>query len=64
MTWRRFQWLLCAAMAVIALLRLLTGNLLGALIPAILAVIFAALAADVPILQRAKQLWGAVRRRP
>lgn len=63
MTWRRFQWLLCALMAVIALLRLLTGNLLGALIPAALAVIFGALAADVPIWQRAKQLWGLVKRR-
>jgi hypothetical protein len=50
-------------MAVIALLRLLTGNILGALIPAALAVVFGALAADVPIGQRAKQLWGLVKRR-
>jgi len=63
MTWRRFQWLLCVAMAVIALLRLLTGNIVGALIPAALAVIFGAVAAEVPIWQRAKQLWGLVKRK-
>jgi hypothetical protein len=62
-TWRRFQWLLCVAMAVIALLRLLTGNIFGALIPAALAVVFGGLAADVPIWKRAKQVWGTVRRK-
>ncbi len=63
MTWRRFQWLLCAAMAAIALLRVLTGNIVGALIPAALAVIFGALAADVPLWQRVRQLWGLVKRK-
>jgi hypothetical protein len=61
-TWRRFQLLLCLVMVAIAILRVITGNLIGAIIPALLAVVFGSIAADYPILSTVRRIWSRVRR--
>ncbi len=63
MTWRRFHMGLCIFMAVIALLRIVTGNLIGALIPGAMAVVFGSIAWDYPIFSRLRQIWRLVRRK-
>jgi hypothetical protein len=57
MTWRRFQLLLCLIMVVVGVLRLASGNLIGAAIALALAAFFGSLAADFPLLSRARDLW-------
>lgn len=57
MTWRRFYLLLAGLMVVIAVLRLAMGNVIGALVPIILAVVFASTATDYPLAQRLRQAW-------
>ena len=62
MTWRRFHLFLCLLMLVIFLLRLGTGNLIGAIFPLILAALFGSVAFDYPLLSRLRRLWGLGRR--
>jgi hypothetical protein len=61
-TWRRFHLLLCLIMVAITVLRLLTGNLIGAIIPAILAVAFGSVAANYPITSILRRIWDRVRK--
>lgn len=62
MTWKRFHLLLCVLVAAIAVIRIVTGNYLGAIIPIILAVIFGSIAADFPILSRLRRIWRLIRK--
>ena len=57
MTWRRFHLVLCVICAVIAVLRIATGNYIGAIIPLVLAAIFGSIAADFPLLDRIRRIW-------
>jgi uncharacterized membrane protein YdjX (TVP38/TMEM64 family) len=62
MTWRRFYLGLALLMAVIAIARVVTGNLIGAVIPLLLAAVLFSSATDYPLLQRARQLWRIIQR--
>jgi hypothetical protein len=62
MTWRRLHWLLCLIAVVVAILRLASGNILGALLPIIMAVIFGSIAADYPLISRLQQIWRFLRK--
>ncbi len=62
LTWRRFHLLLCLIMVAITILRLLTGNLIGAIIPAILAVAFGSVAANYPITTVLRRIWDRIRK--
>ena len=62
MTWRRFHLLLCLIMVVVAVLRLATGNLIGAAIALVLAAVFGAIAAEYPLLSKARDIWRLVHR--
>ena len=62
MSWRRLHLVLCLIVIVVALLRLATGNLIGAIVPIILAVIFGSIAADYPLWPRLKKIWKLIRR--
>ena len=62
MTWRKFHWLLFLVVVVVAIIRIMTGNLLGALVPIVMAIIFASIAADYPLVSRVKQTWSMARR--
>ena len=62
MTWRRFHLILFAVMVAIFLLRLATGNLIGAIIPLILAGFFGSVAFDYPVLSKLRRLWWVARR--
>lgn len=60
MTWRRFHWLLCGLMVVVTVLRLMSGNIIGAAISLVLAALFGSIAADYPLwgrLKQARKLW-------
>ena len=57
MTWRRFHLVLCIVCAAVAVLRIATGNYIGAIIPIVLAAIFGSIAADYPLLDRVKRSW-------
>ncbi|MFZ5786034.1 MAG: hypothetical protein ACOY3Y_06295 [Acidobacteriota bacterium] len=61
-TWRRFHLLLCLIMVAITLLRLITGNLIGAIIPALLAVAFGSVAANYPLTSVLKKIWDRLRK--
>ena len=61
-TWRRFHLLLCLIMVAITILRLITGNLIGAIIPALLAVAFGSVAANYPITSVLRRIWDRVRK--
>ena len=57
MTWKRFHMILCVFMAVVAILRVVTGNIIGAIIPAFLALVFGSIAFDYPIFSRLRRVW-------
>jgi len=61
-TWRRFHLLLCLVMVAIVVLRIVSGNLLGALLPLVLAAVFASVAFDFPLMSRARRVWRLLRR--
>lgn len=63
MSWRRFHLVLCLLMAFIAVMRAMTGNIIGAVVPAVLAVVFGSVAFDYPLIKRVRQLWALFRRR-
>ncbi len=60
MTWRRFHLVLCIIMVVIGVLRLATGNLVGAAFALVLAAIFGSIAAEYPLLSRLRDVWRFV----
>ena len=62
MTWRRFHLLLCLIMVVVGVLRLATGNIIGAAFALILAAVFGSIAAEYPLLSRLRDVWRLVRR--
>jgi hypothetical protein len=49
-------------MVVIFVLRLLTGNIIGAILPLVLAAIFASVAFDFPLWSRLRKVFRLVRR--
>jgi hypothetical protein len=49
-------------MAVVFVLRLLSGNVIGAIIPLVLAAVFASIAFDFPLISRVRRAWRMVRR--
>lgn len=57
MNWRRFNLLIATLMLVIALVRLATGNLIGAIIPLVLAALSYTSATNYPLLERLRQIW-------
>lgn len=59
---RRLHWVLFAVAAIVAILRLLDGNLLGGLLAGVLAALFASIAADYPLARRAREVWRWLRR--
>ena len=60
--WRKLHLVLCVVVAAIALIRLVTGNVLGAIIPIALALVFASIAFDYPLWQRLRRLGRLVTR--
>jgi len=56
LTLRRLQIALCLVMVVVGVIRLLTGNLLGAVVPFVLAAVFASIALDYPVVSRLRQI--------
>lgn len=56
MSWRRLNLILFVLMVVVGVLRLFTGNLLGALIPLAVAVYCGSVAFDYPVVTRARQI--------
>ena len=62
MSYRKLHWVLAAVVAAVALVRFFSGDLLGAIFPLVLALIFASIAADYPIIRGARRAWRALRR--
>ena len=62
MTWRRFHLVLCLVMVVVFVLRLSSGNLIGALVAMALAALFGSIAFDYPLLSGLRRLWQLGRR--
>jgi hypothetical protein len=62
MSWRRLHLVLFLIVVVVAVIRIATGNLLGAIVPLIMAVIFGSIAMDYPLVTRLRKIWRAVRR--
>lgn len=60
--WRKLHLVLCVVVVAIALIRLVTGNVLGAIIPIALALVFASIAFDYPLWQRLRRLGRLVTR--
>lgn len=56
MTWRRLNLILFILTALVAALRILSGNLLAALLPAAVAVYCGSVAFEIPIVQRVRQI--------
>lgn len=63
MSWRRLNLILFVLMVVVGVLRLFTGNIIGALIPLAVAVYCGSVAFDYPIFTRLKQIARFVFRR-
>ncbi len=62
MTWRRFHLVLCLIMVVVGVLRLASGNLIGAALALLLAAVFGSIATDYPLLTKSREAWRFVRR--
>ena len=62
MTWRRFHLFLCVVTVVVFVLRLMSGNVIGALFALVLAAIFASVAFDFPLLSRLRRTVRLVKR--
>ena len=56
MSWRSLCWVLFILMLLVGLLRLMTGNLLGAFLPLVGAVYFGSIALDYPLVNRIKRI--------
>jgi hypothetical protein len=56
MTWRRFHLLLCLIAVVVGVLRLVSGNIIGAVLAFVLAAVFGSIGADYPLLPRLHDL--------
>jgi len=63
MSWRQLITLLALIVAVVAVLRLATGNIIGGLVSAAIAVVLWSWAADYPLLKRLRQVWRFIGRR-
>jgi hypothetical protein len=63
MSWRRLNLILFILMVVVGVLRVFTGNIIGALIPLAIAVYCGSTAFDYPIWKRLKQIARFVFRR-
>ncbi|MBW2734416.1 MAG: hypothetical protein JRH20_18670 [Deltaproteobacteria bacterium] len=61
MTWRNLCWTLFILSLVVGVLRLMTGNLLGAVITLALAAYLGSVVLDYPVLKRLKQLLRLLR---
>ena len=57
MNWRRIQVLLCIAIAVIAVLRFLSGNIIGGLVSAAIAVVLFSWTTKYPLVSRIRRAW-------
>ena len=62
MFYRRLHWVLAAVVLAVGLIQILTGNLPGAILPLLLAAVFASIAADYPIIRGARRIWRWLRR--
>lgn len=62
MFYRKLHWVLAAVVLAVAVIQVVTGNLPGAILPLILAAIFASIAADYPIIRGARRAWKWLRR--
>jgi phosphatidate phosphatase APP1 len=62
MFYRKLHWVLAAVVLAVAVIQIFTGNLLGAILPLVLAAIFASIAADYPIIRGARRAWKWLRR--
>jgi len=62
MFYRKLHWVLAAVTLAVGLLQILTGNLPGAILPILLAAVFASIAADRPIIGSARRAWRWLRR--
>ena len=62
MSLKRLQIALCLVMVLVGVIRLVTGNLIGAILPFVLAAIFASIALDYPLISRVRQIARLVRR--
>lgn len=61
MTWRNLCWILFILFLVVGVLRLMAGNLIGAVITLALAAYFGSIVLDYPVLKRLKQLLKLLR---
>lgn len=63
MTWRQLIFLLSIIVAVVAVLRLATGNIIGGVVSAGFALLLWSWAADYPLVKRLRQIWRLFNRR-
>lgn len=57
MSWRQLIYLLAMIVAVVAVLRLVSGNIIGGLITGAIALWLWSWAADFPLVKRLRQAW-------
>lgn len=57
MDWRRLQLLLCLIIAGVAVIRFMTGNIVGGLVSAAIAVLLFSWTTGYPLASRARRLW-------
>jgi uncharacterized protein (DUF58 family) len=62
MTWRRFHLVLCLIMVVVGVLRLASGNLIGAALALLLAAVFGSIATNYPLFTKSREAWRFLRR--
>lgn len=62
MTWRRLQILLCLIIAAVAVIRFMTGNIIGGLLAAIVAALLFSWTTGYPLLGRLRAVARLVRR--
>lgn len=62
MSWRRLQILLCLIIAAVAVIRFMTGNIVGGLLSAIVAVLLFSWTTGYPLLGRLRRAWRLLRR--
>lgn len=62
MSWRRLQIALCLIIAAVAVIRLMTGNIIGGLITAAIAALLFSWTTGYPLLGRLRSVWRLLRR--
>ena len=62
MTWRRLHFVLFLITVVVALIRISTGNIVGAVFTILLALVFASVAFDFPLIDRLRTIWQLAKR--